>query len=130
MMKQAAKIYLLDEHNDYTAIFSGTVDDTPNGYFAEYEDEDGSSCIIGFSKGVATVTRTKDPVYTIILEENCPHAFEIATPFGAISAVASPITVRSRKSTKDDSRLITIIYDLAIGKEKFRHEIKLKIVID
>ncbi len=127
-MKKQAKIYILEKNNDYSAIFTGTVDDTPNGYFVEYDDEDGSSCIIGFSKGVATVTRTKDPIYTIVLEEECPYAFEIATPFGAISAVANPITVRSRK--RGNARFITIIYDLLIGKEKFKHELKLKIEVD
>ncbi len=124
-MKKPAKIYLLEKDNDFSAIFTGTVDDTPNGYFVEYEDADGSPCIIGFSKGIATVTKTKDPGYSIILEEGCPHPFDITTPFGTISAVANPLTVRSRKH--NDSRLITIIYELNIGNERFKHELKLRI---
>ncbi|MCH5163949.1 MAG: DUF1934 family protein [Clostridiales bacterium] len=127
-MKKQAKIYVLEKNDDYSAIFSGTVEDTSTGYYIEYEEEEGTSCLIGFSKGIASVTRTKDPIYTVILEENCPHAFDIVTPFGKIEAVAHPVTVRSR--TKGNTRTITLVYDLMLGKEKFRHELKLKIEIE
>ena len=124
MVKQA-KIFVLDKDNEYSAIFSGTVEDAQGGYYVRYDDGDGTECVIGYSKGIATVTRTKDPIYTVILEENCPHAFDIITPFGNIEAVAHPVTVKSR--TRGNVRTISLVYDLMIGKEKFRHELKLKI---
>lgn len=123
MMKQAAKIYVLDK-TDYSALYTGTVEDTPNGYYVEYEDEDGGNCVIGFSKGIATVTHTAHG-YTLVLEENCAHAFQIVTPFGNLDAVAHPISVRSRK--KGDSRILTLVYDLLIGKERLHHEMNLRI---
>ena len=127
-MKKQAKIYILEKGGDYSAIFSGSVEDSSNGYYIEYEDSEGVVCVIGYSKGIATVTRTQDPVYTIILEENCPHAFEISTPYGTIDAVAHPQTVRSK--IKGNSRLITLIYDLMLGTEKVRHELKMRVDIE
>lgn len=124
-MKKQAKIYVIEKNGETSAIFTGTLEDAKEGYYLEYEDGVGSSCIIGYSKGVATVTRTSDPVYTLILEEDCPHAFEISTPFGNITASAHPVKVSSRKS--GTLRTLTLIYDLMIGKEKFRHELKLKV---
>lgn len=127
-MKQSAKIYVLNKDNDFSAIFLGTIEDVGDGFYIEYEDGDGVNCVIGYSKGIATVTRTSDPVYTVILEEEIPHAFDIVTPFGNIGAVAYPQTVRSRKNGKN--RTLTLIYDLMIGKEKFRHELKLRVETD
>ena len=40
-MKKQAKIYILEKGGDYSAIFSGTVEDSPNGYYIEYEDSEG-----------------------------------------------------------------------------------------
>lgn len=126
-MKKQAKIYLLGKDNSYDAIFSGTVEDKQNGYYVEYSDESGVACVIGYSKGIATITKTQEPNYTIILEENCPHSFNMETPFGNIAAVAYPIVVRSRG--KSESRTLTLVYDLAMGNEKFRHNLTLKIEI-
>ncbi len=124
-MKRQAKIYILEKSGEFSAILSGTLEEQPNGFFVEYDDGDGVTCVIGYSKGIATVTRTQDPVYTIILEEDCPHAFNIETPYGNIEAVAHPVTVRSRKS--GNGRTLKLVYDLALGKEKVRHELRLKI---
>ena len=126
-MKLPVKIYVLNKNNSYSAFFLGSIQERPDGFYLEYEDEN-SNCVIGYSKGVATVTRTSEPAYTIILEEECPHAFEIDTPYGKISAVAQPITVRSRK--RGATRTVTLVYDLMMGKEKFRHELKLRIEPD
>lgn len=126
-MKKQAKIYILDDKDDYAAIFTGTIEDAQNGYYIEYDDGE-STCVIGYSKGIATITRTKEPIYTVILEENCPHSFEIATPYGNIEAAAYPITVKSRK--KNNSRVLTLVYDLMLGKEKVRHGLKLRIDIE
>ena len=126
-MKKQAQIYVLEKGDGYSAIFSGTLEDASGGYYVEYEDSESTTIVIGYSKGIATITRTKDPIYTIILEENCPHAFEIATPYGNIEAVAHPVTVKSR--AKDNIRNITLIYDLMLGKEKMRHELKMRIEV-
>ncbi len=126
-MKQQAKIYLLSDKKECTAIFSGTIEESPNGYYVEYDDGDGVNCIIGYSKGIATITRTKDPVYTVLLEENCPHSFQISTPFGDLDAVAHPISIKSRK--RGSRRTLELVYDLVLGEQRFRHELSLKIEV-
>ncbi|MBE5730919.1 MAG: DUF1934 domain-containing protein [Clostridiales bacterium] len=124
-MKKHARIYVLDKDDQFTAIFLGTVEDSNTGYYIEYEDSEGVTCVIGYSKGIATITRTAEPVYTLVLEEGAPHAFRIETPYGNIEAAAHPITVRSRNY--GNKRTITLVYDLILGKEKMRHTLKLKV---
>lgn len=123
-MKTSAKIYIIEKNNEISAVFSGSIDHRNEGYYLEYDDGSDAHCIIGYSKGVATITKTSEPSYTLVLEENCPHVFNIATPFGAITASAFPIKVSSRKNK--NALTLTLIYDLSIGKEKFRQELKLK----
>ena len=124
-MKTPTKIYIVEKSGEISAVFTGTIEFSPEGYYLEYEDASGSVCIIGYSKGVATITRTNEPMYTLILEEDCPHAFNISTPFGDINASAYPIKVSSKKSK--DIITLTLVYDLSLGKEKLRQELKLKV---
>ncbi len=124
-MKTSAKISIIEKSGDISAIFSGTIEFKPEGYYLEYEDGDGINCIIGYSKGAVTITKTGEPNYTLVLEEECPHLFSISTPFGDINASAYPTKVNSRKNK--DVITLTLVYDLAIGSEKLHQELKLKI---
>ncbi len=126
-MKTSAKIYIVEKSGEISAVFTGTIEFRPEGYYLEYEDGSGYVCIIGYSKGVATITKTNEPMYTLILEEDCPHAFKISTPFGDINASAYPIKVSSKKSKNVIT--LTLVYDLSLGKEKLRQELKLRVEI-
>lgn len=125
IMKTSVKISIIEKNDEVSAIFLGTIEYRPEGYYLEYDDGNENHCIIGYSKGVATITKTSEPAYTLILEEERPHLFNISTPFGEINAYAYPTKVSSRKNKGIIT--LTLQYELTIGNEKLRQELKMKI---
>lgn len=123
-MKTPAEIYI-EGNSDGPSVFSGTIDLRDEGYYIEYTDANGAQCIIGYSKGVTTITKANEPSYTLILEEGCAHPFDIETPYGTIHASTVPINIRSRR-TKTNTTL-SLEYDISVVDSAIRHKIKLTV---
>lgn len=92
-MTKNALIKIKDSKNNESAIFAkGTVRSENDAFYIEYETIN-EKYIIGISGDIITVSRIADESYTMVLQENKPHSFDIETKFGSIALSMLPLEV-------------------------------------
>ena len=127
MDREVKMTFYNNDDKDYGLIVHGNMTEKNNCTYINYCDSDGTNGIIGISKGVISLTRMKDPFYTIVLEENVPYSTLLKTDYGDISATVYPNTVKTRKT---DSRMfITLDYDMHFegAENPLKHKLKIKV---
>ncbi len=116
-----------NDDKDYGLIVRGSMTQKNDCVYINYSDSDGITGIIGISKGAVSLTRMKDPFYTIILEENVPYATLLKTDYGDISATVYPNTVKTRRTA--NHLFITLDYDMHFegANEALSHKMRIKV---
>lgn len=105
-------------------ITEGRMYEDARGTFFEYE-EDGVATVIGISRGIVTLTRMKDPSYTLVLEENTPYSCFLSTDLGDIPVTVMPNKVNFRRGKT--AMFLTLSYDMRFtAEEALRRSVRIK----
>ena len=99
-MIKSALIKIKDSKDKESIVFAqGSVRSENNAHYIEYETI-AEKFIIGISGDIVTVTKIAEESYTLVLQENKPHNFDVQTPFGILSLALYPTEVKHEMHDK------------------------------
>lgn len=95
-----ALIKIKDSKNAESVIVAeGIVRRENDAFYIEYET-DVDKYVIGISGDIVTVSRIAAESYTMVMQQDKPHKFDVDTQFGTVKLSMTPTKVRHKQHEK------------------------------